>query len=389
MKRVRQYWIDVRLWCAAAAMLALAGCDQGEAETGATLDAVSDYEAGRTVLYDAKTRYEYPEAIDYLGKAVAADPTNAPAKLDLTYAYLKSGNYKGAEQTASVLNAGSSALPTTQQLWLTALTAKINDQSDAEIAAWKAVVAAAPEDRWAWYELASAQSGSGRYAASAVSAEQALAVEPNPKKWEASWIYYLQSKGLYRSGQYAAAIPAAEKGRGNETTWRSTFFRLALAELKSGQAADANSYVEEYIRISNAEGRNSETYTNANIALFYHELGDLENAERYATLAYSQDPKGYQSWALGFILADNGKPEQALEVLNPAAERFETDAYVHAAKGWAHYRLNQLEAAKAAFDTGLSVLKRRNHAIEGLAATVDAAIANLDAERAPVIPWLG
>lgn len=349
----------------------------------------ADYEKAIDLLYNAATRFEYPKAIEHLEAALAAMPDNAETQLYLIYAYLKRSNFEAASAQAGALKNNLGVLSKNQRLWFEALYAKINDQSENEARAWEKVVAAHPQDRWAWYELSSVQSVMEDYAGAAISAEKALQVEPDASKWEASWIYYLLSKAYYRSGQVEKGIEAAQRGKDNKTTWRSTYFRQSLAELKSGKKTDHEGIVADYIEVSSQEGRNNLTYTYANVALFYHELGDLKNAELYAQKSYNREPEAYPSWALGFAQADNGKADEALALLTKAAEASPNNNYVHAAKGWALYRLGRYDEAQASLKTALANTKRKNYSIEGLAAVIDNAITNPDAPAAPQIPWLG
>jgi len=379
----------------ATGALALGACASPENSQDAVkapaVSTISDvnFVEGIDKLYNAETRYEYSKAVESLQAAYKSNPNSVETKFHLAYAYLKRGKYDKSKALLDSLNDDDKGLTKSQKLWLPALTAKVDDQTSVEIKAWQKVVKNEPFDRWAWYELAAVQSTAELYADSAKSAEKALEAEPDPAKWESSWIYYLLSKAYYRSGQYEAGIAAAQKGKDNKTTWRSTYFRQSLAGLKSGQLTDHKKIVEEYIDVSNAEGRNNITYTYANVALFYHELGDLENAEIYARKAYKEDPKGYQSWALGFILADNGKAKEALKILTEGAENFPENNYVHAAKGWAEYRLGNVDDAQRSFAKSKEKTNRRNYSLEGMAAVIDEAVKNPNAPKAPQIPWLG
>jgi len=348
-----------------------------------------NFTKGLRLLYNAETRFEYPKAIEHLQTASKSNPESAEIKFHLAYAYLKRSKYAETKALLESLENNDATLTNSQKLWSQAMRAKVEDQTTAEIKAWQSVLENDASDRWAWYELSSVQSTAELYADAAISAEKALEVEPDSSKWEASWIYYLLSKAYYRSGQYEAGVASAQKGKNNQTTWRSTYFRQSLAKLRSGQVTDHERIVKDYIDVSNTEGRNNISYTYANVALFYHELGDLDNAEMYARKAHQEDPKGYQSWALGFVLADTGKADEALELLFAAAREFPENNYVHAAKGWAEYRLGRLEDAQQSFDKAREHTKRRNYSLEGMADIIAKAAENPKLPRAPQIPWLG
>lgn len=367
--------------------IALASCgDNGAPEPVAQQE--TPYEAGKRILFGAKTRFEYPKAVELLQQAVAQDSGDVSARVNLIYALLKRGQYDRAAPHIDAAKSLRATLSDREDLWLDALNYKVRDESDRQIAQWQRVVADFPEDRWAWYELASAQASIGDYENAATSAGKAAALETDPQKWEASWLYYLHSKALFRSGQYAAAVLAAAPGEATPTTWRSGFFRKALGQIKTGQAKSED-LVKEYIAISNAEGRNNASYTQANIALFLHEAGEYDGALKAAQTAYDLEQKSYQAWALGYLLAETGKVEAAVTHMNAAAKTFPDNASVLAAQGWALYRAGAFEQARIAALEARRKSKRWNYQVERNLKIIQTAVDVPGAPPAPPIPWLG
>ncbi len=390
---------------AATAMLA-AGChpaaEQGtnREETGAGTKAAEQSTDAATLggldnasrlLFDAPNRYAYPDAVAALDAVVADDPQDPKANLLLVYALGKSGKYDKAKAHLLAATQGKDRLAPRDQLWLAALAARVNDEKADEPMQWRRVVDAYPNDRWAWYELASSHLTLEQFEQSAEAARQALSVEPDPARWEASWIYYLHSKALYRSGRYAEAVTAAEAGRANQTTWRSTFFRMAMAQAAAGQVEDIESLVNRYREISLEEGRNNESYTEANIALFYHELGDYARAVEHARRSAVLESGAYQSWALAYCLTDNQQPQEALEVLEAASEKYPTDPHVMASRGYALLALGRLEEARASIEAADAASPRKNFFFSQLAARIErqaSGSASSDSDREPRL-WLG
>lgn len=375
-------------------ILILAGCEQNASNTQVNETEISDlnaslFDQGRDILYNANTRFEYSQAISILENIVSTSPDNAEAHFELIYAYLKQEKYTEAGPVLSALVPMRDKLSDKSNLWLNALSHKINDDNAAEIEAWKKATQSYPNDRWGFYELSIAYSIFENYAQAATAAQRALTLEPSADKWGATWIYYLHSKSLYRSGQYEKAISAASDGRENATSWRSTFFRMKLGEIRHGNLTDVNTAIDEYIAISNSEGRNNLTYTHANIALFYFELGDYENAVKYARLSYDADPSAYQTWTLGCSMIENGNPQEAIAILEKGSIDFSTDAMTHLAKGWAYYRLGRLEEARVAILAAQTTSPRKSFTIEKSLKFVNDAIISSDAPSAPPVPWLG
>lgn len=376
------------------ALTVLIGCEQQPQQNDIQEKNINNnnkalLEQGRSILYNAETRFEYPKAISIFENIISLEPDNAEAHFELIYAYLKQQRFNDAKPVLETLLPKRNNLSQKQNLWLDAFESSINDDNEAEILAWEKVTNNYPDDRWGFYELSIAYSLFQNYEKAAEASEAALRLEPSSSKWGATWIYYLHSKSLYRSGQYEKAIKAANAGKDNPTSWRSTFFRMKLAEIKNGSLTDVQSAIDEYIEISNTEGRNNLTYTHANIALFYFELGDYQNAEKYARMSYEADQSAYQTWTLGFSLIENGKHKEAFDLLSEGSETHPSDFMVQLGKGWAHYRLNQFEEARNAILKAKEISPRKHHDIEKSLEIVNAAISNPEAPKAPSIPWLG
>lgn len=369
--------------------------ENGEVAEQSNLDVTDDgletnaLAEAQSILYNAETRFEYPKAIELFESIIAEDADNAQARFGLAYTFLKREQYDAAKVQTEALLALREQLSEKDNLWLEALHAKASDNAAEEIAAWEKVVAAYPDDRWAFYELGSVLISNAEYEGAAAAAEQALIIEPDSSKWSASWIYYLHSKALYRSGQYAKGVEAGNAGKDNPTSWRSTYFRMKLAELKGGLSEDVDAAIQEYIEISNAEGRNNASYTDANIALFYFELGDYQNAVNYAQKSFDVDPSAYQTWTLGYSLTENGQAAESLSLLEKGSELYPQDATVWAAKGWTLYRLGRYQEARADLLVARGLSARRSMQIEKNIQFVEDAISNPDAPEAPPIPWLG
>ena len=363
----------------------LAGCGDEVELVGPVSE--SRFEQGQHLLFEAKTRYEYPNAIELLLKAAEERPDDGAVRVALAYAFTKVGDYPAVVEQGA-LAARDPGLSRKDALWLAALQARAEDDVNREIAAWKEVVRQLPDDRWGWYELAVAESTAEHLDAASAAAAQALAIESNPARWEASWIYYLHSKALYRAGRYAEAAAAAAAGADNATTWRSTFYRQALAQVKTGKTT-ADEAMRYYRSISDSEGRNSKSYTEANVALFHFELGDYARAADHARTALELNKGAYQYWSLGFSLIEGGRVEEAKTILETARAEHPDDIFVMAALAWARYRMGDLEGARTLLHDARRQSPRRNLRVEQQLDIVEAAIAEPDLPPAPAIPWLG
>ncbi|MEM9532488.1 MAG: tetratricopeptide repeat protein [Pseudomonadota bacterium] len=343
---------------------------------------------GRALLYDAPNRFGYSEAAELLREAAAAQPDVPQVQLDFAYALSKIGRFDELKQQVGRMTRRSPTLTDPQRHWLAALTERAHDRIGPEISTWQTLVEAAPDDRWAWYELSSTLARAERYGEAAAAAGRAAALEPDPARWESSWLYYLHSKALFRSGQYRQAVAAAEPGKRNATTWRSTFYRQALARMKS-EPETASALVDEYWRISREEGRNNDAYTEANVALWFYELGDYDQAAEHARRSWSREPTAYAAWVIGFSLTEAGRPGEAQAFLDAAARDFGDNSFVQIARGWALYRQGKLPEAKQALVSAQQLSARWQSLLSYTMDVVNGALANPAAEPAPPIPWLG
>lgn len=376
----------------AASSLVACGSNDSHEQPGSVLaqqqteHSVTAAQSARDALFDVKTRFEIPAAIEVLAEIVASNPTDSASRLVLAYAFLKRSRYEDAQRQVEAID--SENLDERHRLWLDAINAVIEDKPIETANAWGLVVESFPKDRWAWYERASALAGLERYAEAADATVAALELEPNPKRWEASWIYYLHSKSLFRSGQYDNAIEAARAGRSLATTWRSTYYRMALAQVMAGHESSER-FVAEYRDISAAEDRNNESYTEANIALFFYELRDFDLAVEHGRLAYELEPKSYQSWAYAYSLTEAGQPEAALEILEAAAEAFPEDAHISAARSWSLFRLGRLDESRKALEVAQAKAARHNFYFGQVLDIIESAQRNAIVVSEAVNPWLG
>lgn len=115
-----------------------------------------DYAEGRDLLYNARSRSELETALTLLKQSVAAEGRFAPGRLMLAAAYAKLSNLPEAREQLAALEGLTDQLHASETLLRTALQAKVDEDSKAEVAAWQAVVNADPGNRWATDELAAA-----------------------------------------------------------------------------------------------------------------------------------------------------------------------------------------------------------------------------------------
>lgn len=399
MKRTN-FSISARLVsCCLAFLLAsvLYGCNNSENTqserqdpAGSDTTALSHLERGRDLLFNAETKDDYPKAIEYLEKAVAADPNNASAQVALVYAYTKRGKYTEAAPYLTSADALRDQLTKKDKLWLDALATRVANDHDLQSERWLKVIAEYPEDRWAWYELAVSYTVVDRYELAADACAKALAIEPDPFKWSASYIYYVHSKALYRLGDYEATIKAAEAGRSDPlpTNWNLARYNLSAARVSSGQVEDMDAFEEEYIQAMRDDGRHSDFLIDIDTGFFFFEVGEYERALKFMKIVHDPNPLAITYSIMGYSLTELGRLDEAFALLDSGLTEFPNDAEILTSKAWALYRVGQYEEAKENVVTAISVAPRKKNHFDRTLAIVDAALEDPNLQQVEFKPWV-
>jgi tetratricopeptide (TPR) repeat protein len=343
-------------------------------------------------LDNPPNRFEYARLATGLGAAADASRGAAAARLRLAQlqAQVRAGDRKAAAATLAVLaplrNSGTRA----QQLELQVAQANLDGDPRAEIEALEAIAKLRPQDRWVRYDIARAWGELEDFRRSVESARQALALGGPAANWEASWIHYLHSKSAFRGGDAREAIAAADAGRNERTTWRSTLYRRAIGEFAAGDEAAGKRSLEEYVRYAREEGRTSEAMLRFNLGVFWHELGRTDEAERELLAGRALEPdNGYGLWALGYVLIDRpGGVAEGLALIDRALAKRPDDRMLVAARGWALYRAGRLPEALAELEHAEKLGGGWDQRLTEQLGEVRAAIADPKRPPAPRTRWL-
>ena len=376
---------------------------RGEDETGKIYDATPkddpyrlnrlhesvELATGKDILFNTRKKSEYDTAIKFLEQAVDKEPQNGAAHVALMYAYVKLNKYDDAAARLEPVTALRSTLSQSDRQWLDALKARIEEDSPREIAAWKTILEAELQNRWAWWELAAATYRTEDYKGVVDAIDQAWRVEPDERAWDATMMPYIQSKSYYRLGNYDEAIKAAEPGIRNPDARRATYYRKILGLMASGQTEDLTDLFATYHEYSKRNGTVNESFYNANLALLYFELADYENAVKHGRMGYDLSPGFYQAFALGYALTENGQAQEALDFFNDPKNDHPENLYIQAGKGWALYRLGRMNEAKTHYLKAKVLGKRKNWAVERDLKIINAALADPTLPQVEPVRWFG
>ena len=332
---------------------------------------------------------ETPEAIAELEKASLEPDENLSARLAQFYVLTKKNKWEQAGQAQQYIEPRKAKLTPFESLWFDALSARLSDDGDKEIARWKKVLELAPNNRWAWYELATPYYRQEDYANVVRALERALAIEPDPEKWRASYIHYLHSKASFRIEDYEKSSQAAIPALAYEKTRRTAQYRKVMADMASGKLQDPYQGLKRYREFSMKDGQINEAVHNANLSLFFFELGDYNKAVEHARQSYELQKFTYSAFVLGYSLTEKGELEEAQNVLEDATSQFPKNVNLWGARGWLHYRLGEDEKALEFLMKARALSPRKHSAIERDIKIVTASLEGTLKTKAKPVRWYG
>lgn len=345
---------------------------------------------GLNLVFKAKTRAAYDEIISELQNDTPATDNYASRQLALIYVLTKQNKWPEAENAFKALKPNKHRLTETEHLWFEALSARISDDISSEIEHWKTITRTESKSRWAWYELATRHYRREQYMQAVQAIEKALAIEPSPEKWQASSIHYIHSKASFRLGQIENAVKVATPALAFPETRRAAYYRKAMAKIALAPPdADPYKHLELYHEYSKRNGRVNEAFYNANLSLFFFELGQYDMAVHHAKESYALSQEPYPSFVMGYSLTEKGEIKEALSILETATTQHPENVNILGAQAWAFYRAGDSKAAYATLKKAQSLSPRKHSAIERDLKIVEASINDPSLEQVPPVRWYG
>lgn len=220
-------------------------------------------------------------------------------------------------------------------------------------------------------ELGELHAGQGRLRPAIAAYQQAITLQPEERG------YYLRTAELWRTqGDLDKARATLELGTLRAIEPAALYVAIADLEMDRGQRDAALSILEE-ARTELPESREVLLAKGA-----YFELTNVREAERwYEDLVelYPQDPSIHI--AMGTMLLERGKHDQALEQLTLAASLDPQDAGLFGLLGYAYNSAGRPDAARAAYEHALALEPTQIDTYTDLAALYEAS-GDVDAARA-------
>ena len=374
------------LWCVAVVLTPIAAAQGVPGPMGTQ----ERYRVAAQRLENPPDRFEFARIARDVDALLAEQPDWPAARVLHLRALVRAGDRAAARLELQRITALRAALSAEEKLRVDIAAANLAGAPTREIEAMERLAQRRPVDRWLRYDIARAHGELEDYPAVVRSARRALEMSSPGANWEGSWIHYLHSKALFRAGDPRAAIAAAERGRPEKTTWRSTLYRMALGQFAAADVAGGQRSLDEYVRYAREEGRTTEALIQLNVGVFYHELGDLPAAEKYLRDGLALDPSStYGLWALGYVLIEKpGALAEGTALIDRGLSASPADRNLLEAKGWALYRAGQPRDALAALGRARQAADGWDQRLENHLAEVTVALVDPRRPPAPRTPWL-
>ncbi len=345
--------------------------------------------AGRQRLFNPQQRSDFKEAVTLLEKATRSRSVSPSVWIDLGYAYSTQNRFNDSRLALANAMQHSESLSAAEVGWVDALSARIADNAEDEIKAWKALTKLQPKNRWVWYRLGAVLYRIQRYSEASNAFENALLIDSLDQAWQASHIHYLNAKSYYRAGKLEQSRIASLPGQRIKISERANFYRQAMAELALGHDKNIHAVIKKYRRLSDTRPSFDESVFLTNVANFFFELGDYSSAIEYASAAYDLKPGNYQTWALAYALTESGRALEAIKVLQNSPQKTPQKLHTLAVTGWAYYRLGQLTKAREFLLAAKATQARKHYGVERDLAIVELALANPNTPQVGSVRWFG
>ena len=206
-----------------------------------------------------------------------------------------------------------------------------------------------PRQAFGYRLLGDIDSQEGHFAQAVKNYQLAFDREQNPK------LVMKLYAALKQAGEGAKAFALLERWVKANPQDNAPLEALAEEHLQAGRLPEAQNYYEILV------GRDkNQPYLLNNLAYIYFNSGD-ERALKYAEQARQLAPEQPSiNDTLGWILVNNGQPEQGLHYLRSAYARSSQDPEIHYHIAVALYRLGRLEEAKQELQQALSAKRPFN-----------------------------
>jgi Tfp pilus assembly protein PilF len=272
-------------------------------ESNGTSPAMEAWEAGRKAYETSK----YAEAAQHLGRAVAADPSQAGAWVDLGSARWRRGDRDGAIQ------------------------------------AWRRATEEDPSRARAWHNLSTAFLSAGRFDEAAKAATRAVALDPSRAK---AWNNLAVARE--RMGDAKGAETAVRRALEADPDLVVAWGNLGFSLLRKGEPTQAEAAFRKAI-----DGGADDPAFRVGVATAAEAAGDGTRAEDYLLAAAKAAPSSVDLWvALGDLRRRRGESPRALEAYDHAAAAATDMAEGPRSRVARRRRLAAVDAVRAAVARG-------------------------------------
>lgn len=367
----------------------MTGKTQGTPQVYYRLDRIegpAEFEAGRFLLLGMRNKADYERSIKLLEAAVENNPEHAAANLYLAYALGQQVRFGEAAPYLAAARSASGDLTDHERLLLQVVAARAAGSFAAEVSAVEALVAAYPEDRWAWYERMLTYYRAEDYEPTLDSIGRALELEPDPAKWAGTVLFFVHPKALSRLGRHEEAIAASRAGLAFPERRRAVQFRQAIDRIALG--GDVDEALESYAKAMRETESYDEGLYHTNSAVLLYEAGRIDAAVEQAREGYRLTSSAYSAVVLGYFLAETGKSNEAAPILAGQLAASPDNVPLLMAAGWTDYRLGEPASALSHLQRAQKLIGRHDHTLVEHLRVVAEVNANPDTPQVARLRWL-
>jgi tetratricopeptide (TPR) repeat protein len=306
-------------------------------------------EAFRDFIYGNKFLYnrDYPTAIDWYLKSLAADSTFDYAASYLSVAYRLLGSYEQGKKWILDIYERRDQMPLNIRTIVDWTYARYFETPHEQIKYLKQYLEIDDQNAFLYWLLGNAYSDLFQFDKAIPAYEKSLELY---EKWEIkpSWSYNYTRLGIayHATNQFRKEKKLYEKAERDFPGDFALLYWQAVLALYEGRTKQADNYIGKYVSAQKERSATDAAIAN-NLAGIYEEAKMLDEAEEYYRKALSLEPENpLRLNNLAWFLIDNDRNiDEGIELINRALKLSPDVYYMVDTKGWGLYKQGKYQEA--------------------------------------------
>jgi tetratricopeptide (TPR) repeat protein len=305
--------------------------------------------AFRYFIYGNKSLYkrDYPTAIDWYLKSLAADSTFYYAASYLSVAYASQGSFDQGKKLILDIFEKRDQMPLSIKTIVAWTYAMYFETPHEQIKYLNQYLEIDDQNAFKYWLLGNAYADLNQFDKAIPAYEKSLELY---KQWEIrpSWFYNYYRLGIvyHTTGQFRKEKKLYKKAEHDFPGDNLLVYRQAILALSKGRTKQAEKYIEKYVSV-----HKERSATDAEIAIdlagIYEKAGILDRAEEYYRKALSLEPDdpdrlNYLAW---FLIDYDRNIDEGIDLVNRALELSPNEYYMLDTKGWGLYKQGKYQEA--------------------------------------------